>query len=494
MTSTINTNIASLTAQRNLGMSQASLATSMQRLSSGLRINSAKDDAAGLAISQRMTAQINGLNQAARNANDGISLAQVAEGALGSVSDDLQRMRQLAVQAANGTNSASDRQAIQAEISQLQAEIARVGSQTQFNGINLLDGSYTTQQFQVGANAGQTIGISIDSARATDLGNNTISSNTAASAMSAAVVGAAPLANQFAAQGLTIAGNNNVAYVPGPDATSTLPVGSTAAAVAAAVNAATSDTGVSATATTTATISGVALGAVQFKLQGGNATPVTISATVSNTNDLSAIAQAINAQSGTTNITATADKSGNLVLTDTAGDDISIPDAGTNGLVGASITGAGGPSPAAVLTSGGAALIGGTVQFQASAGFSITSTDAANTLLSSQSEGSTLSSVAQINVDTSAGANAALSVIDGALAQVNANRANLGAIENRFTSTITNLQTDSENLASSRSSIEDTDFAQETANLSRSQILQQAGTAMVAQANQMPQQVLALLK
>src|SRR5215831_15375821 len=156
----INTNVMSLNAQRNITNSSSSLATALQRLSSGLRINSAKDDAAGLAISERFTSQIRGLNQAARNANDGISLAQVAEGALGSVDSNLQRMRELAVQSANSTNSASDRAALQQEVAQLITEIDRVATQTQFNGLNLLDGTFTAQQFQVGANAGQTITIS----------------------------------------------------------------------------------------------------------------------------------------------------------------------------------------------------------------------------------------------------------------------------------------------------------------------------------------------
>src|SRR5450755_1612047 len=171
MPQTINTNISSLTAQHNADRTQNDLATAIQRLSSGLRINSAKDDAAGLAISDRMTSQIRGLTQAARNANDGISLSQVAEGALGAASDNLQRIRELSVQSANATNSSSDRVALQQEVAQLTAEIDRVATQTQFNGLNLLDGSFTAQQFQVGANAGQTITVSsIPSARASALG------------------------------------------------------------------------------------------------------------------------------------------------------------------------------------------------------------------------------------------------------------------------------------------------------------------------------------
>src|SRR5438105_11671404 len=173
MSMSINTNISSLTAQRSSGHVQTQLSTAMASLSSGLRINSAKDDAAGLAISERFTTQIRGLNQAARNANDAISLSQTAEGALGSIGDNLQRMRELAVQSANATNSASDRSALQQEVSQLQSEVDRVATQTQFNGINLLDGTFTAQQFQVGANANQTITIaSIASARTSSLGQS----------------------------------------------------------------------------------------------------------------------------------------------------------------------------------------------------------------------------------------------------------------------------------------------------------------------------------
>ena len=171
MPQVVNSNISSLNAQRNLNASQSSLATSLQRLSSGLRINSAKDDAAGLAISERMSAQVRGLNQAARNANDGISLAQTAEGSLVSVTDNLQRIRELAVQAANASNSSSDRVALNNEATQLIAEIDRVATTTQFNGVSLLDGTFTAQAFQVGANAGQTISISsISSPRSSALG------------------------------------------------------------------------------------------------------------------------------------------------------------------------------------------------------------------------------------------------------------------------------------------------------------------------------------
>lgn len=502
MASTINTNIASLTAQRNLSMSQSSLQTSMQRLSSGLRINSAKDDAAGMAISDRMTSQIRGLNQASRNANDGISLSQVAEGAMGSISTNLQRIRELSVQSANGTNSASDRAALQAEVSQLKQEIGRVATQTQFNGLNLLDGSYTTQNFQVGANANQTIGVSVSSALATDMGNNKAVTTTTSPSIAKAFGSTGPLStpanltaatNGFLTQTLTIAGNGTV------NATAALATGASAKAIASAANAFTATNAITAVATNIATISGIATpGPVQFELMGANSAPIIISATVSDTSDLSSMAQAINAQSGSTGISAAADKSGNIVLTNTTGDDIRVGNlSAAGGLDSATIKGAEGTTTAFGVAAGATAVatVGGSISFNSSSGFTVSSDDTTFTLLASAAAGgSTLSSVANIDISTSKGATDALLVVDSALASVSGNRAQLGAIQNRFLTTIENLNTTSENLSASRSRIQDADFAQETANLSRTQILQQAGTAMVAQANQLPQGVLALLR
>lgn len=495
MASTINTNVQSLTAQRNLAASQASLTTSMQRLSSGVRINSAKDDAAGLAISDRMTSQIRGLNTASRNANDGISLAQVAEGALASTTSNLQRIRELAVQAANGTNSASDRLALQQEVLQLKSEIARVGKQTEFNGLKLLDGSFTTQQFQVGANANQTIGVSVTSALATDMGNNQVLTQTSAAPSIASATSAADLANalnSFAGpQVLTLAGNGTVN-------TMTLAAGSSAKDVAAAVNAFTSQSGVTAVPVTEATLSGVTAGSVQFTMTGANSDAITVSATVNDTSDLAPLAQAINAQAETTGITATADKSGNLVLTQADGYDIKIENTtATAGLVGATIKGAETGTAITFDAAGGTApavAIGGTVDFNSSTGFTLTSDDTTNTLITDGNAGSALKAVSDIDISTQEGAAYALQIVDGALSSVSASRAQLGAIQNRFMSTIENLNTNSENLSASRSRILDADFALETANLTRTQILQQAGTAMVAQANQLPQAVLQLLK
>lgn len=494
MSSVINTNVSSLNAQRNLNSSQTSLATSLQRLSSGMRINSAKDDAAGLAISTRMSSQINGLNQATRNANDAISMTQTAEGGLSTTTDMLQRMRDLAVQSANGSNSSSDRAALQKEVSQLAQEINRTASTTQFNGQNILDGSMGNVQFQVGANANQTIGFSIASAKATDLGNFSVSSNSAAGSISEAKAGAATGVadpNKVTAQTLTIGGN-------GTSKTVAVAAGATAQAIAASINSNTASTGVAATAKTEASLSGFAAGSVSFKLSGSNGSTIDVTGTISNTNDVSSLAASINSQSAATNITAVADSSGKLKLTNMDGADIKI--VGTSGTGTVSVTGGTGTTPvslAAPGTAGDAVTVGGSLSFKSSNGFTI-STNASGagstSLLSTSTAMSTLSSVAKIDVSSADGANDALSVIDSALQSINDNRAALGALQNRFSSTISNLQTSSENMSASRSRIQDADFAAESANMTRNQVLQQAGTAMLAQANQLPNSVMSLLR
>ncbi len=381
MSSTINTNIMSLNAQRNLSTSQASLATSMQRLSSGLRINSAKDDAAGLAISERMTAQVKGLNQAARNANDGISLAQTAEGALSQVGNNLQRMRELAVQSSNGTNSQVDRDAMNAEFTQLSSEIQRVSEQTSFNGRNLLDGSFTGVSFQVGANAGQTITVAnIANVQTASLGGTT--TRVAGAVAASTITG---FATAVAAGGLTINGTD---------------VG----AIAGAANA---------------------------QERAGQ------------------VAEAINRVSAQTGVGASYDAvSGQLSLTS-----------------------------AAAITVGGTAAATDTGLATGAFGASTTTTG-----------------IASLNVSSFTNSQMSISQLDKALASVNGSRATLGAMQNRFESVVANVQTSAENTAAARSRIQDADFAAETANLSRAQVLQQAGTAMIAQANQAPQGVLALLR
>jgi flagellin len=332
----------------------------MQRLSSGLRINSAKDDAAGLAISDRMTSQIRGLNQAARNSNDGISLAQTAEGALQESTNILQRMRELAIQSANDTNSSSDRTSLQAEVNQLQQEMTRIAASTSSNGKTILDGSLTNSQFQVGANANETISFSIPSAKAADLGINSLKSTStpvvtnSVFALSASAAAAdQPTANGSTTQTLTL---TNSSATPIATATVDVVAGDSAQAIAAKVTPAiTAATGWTASATTTATISTLsAAGVVQFTLDG-----TLISATITATTDISALSAAINTASPN-GITATYNANNTITLTDTTGADIKIGNF-TSGVATISIGGV-------QLTSGGAgdadsATIGGTVTF-----------------------------------------------------------------------------------------------------------------------------------
>ena len=627
MAQVINTNIASLNAQRNLNSSQSQLNTSLERLSSGLRINSAKDDAAGLAISSRFTTQINGLNQAVRNANDGISLAQTAEGALDASGDSLQRIRQLALQSANSTNSASDRAALNAEVQQLLAEIDRVGQTTQFNGTNILDGSFSSAQFQVGANANQTINFSVAGATTDILGAFQVTSSAVSS-------------SAFDGDGLTI---NGIEVGVSAQTSAAGVTAASAAAKATAINAVANQTGVTATATNSVTGSaplvGVGLSNGELVING-----ISVGSVASST---SAITQgrnardAINAVSTQTGVTATADSStGALTLTAADGRDITLTTSGTDaatrqvaiqniqnatgldasdgvgatvnevvtltfdanvssaasapagtGVVtgdtagtgdtiviggqtyqfvtdaanvtsgnvavvlasgaahGAAITAleaaidaevaagrstvdtsgttattltltsnvlgintvtAGGAVPVEVATNAAAITSAittpgvvpaddadgkttrGTLTLSSASNFTLGGADLAFAGLSSASPA--LSKLNTVNISTVTGANNAISILDGALSQVNSIRAGLGAVQTRFESTIANLSTTAENLSAARSRILDADFAAETANLTRATILQQAGISILAQANALPQQVLSLLQ
>jgi flagellin len=547
----INTNMASLNAQRNLSMSQNALQTSLQRLSSGLRINSAKDDAAGMAISTRMSSQINGLTQAARNANDGISMAQTAEGALAQITDNLQRMRDLSVQAANGSNSTSDRAAIQAEITQLKNEIDRVASQTAFNGTNLLDGSLTNAQFQVGANANQVINSAVGSAAAGAIGNNKVTSNNTTAGINMAVASALTVGtdannsvglNNVIQQKITIAGAGAnataiVSILPNSSAsslwTSTDTVtgafvgaasnsASSAHDIVASINSQTATTGVTASATTAEVLTGFVSGVVSLKIQGQpsaagllgiTATNVNVSANLNSSTDLAGLTSAINAQQGVTGVSAVADLiNGKITLTNSAGYDIGVTNTSSQGGItvqGLDNNGVVTGTAATTLTSSGVSgssiTVGGTISFNSANSFTVTTSaaqGASGSLFAvggNDTNGSSLSTVGGIDVttmngSTPIGANNAITIIDGALNSINSSRASLGAMQNRFTSVVANLQTTSENLTASRSRIQDTDFASETAALTRGQILQQAGTAMLAQANSLPNGVMALLK
>ena len=517
MAISINTNVASLNAQRNLSASQTNLAKSMQRLSSGLRINSAKDDAAGLAISDRMTSQIRGLNQATRNANDGISLAQTAEGAMQESTNILQRMRELAVQSANDTNSASDRASLQSEVDQLKQELTRIAETTTFNGKKLLDGSMISAQFQVGANAGETISFGIGSARSTDLGNHSLTTNNATAAQGIEVATAAATAsaaNNVEAQDLTIVGKEGSEVVK-------VAAGDSAAKIAEAVNTQSEKTGVTATAKTTATLGTLSAdGSVSLNLQGTNTTAIGITATVLK-DDLSNLASAINEQAGNTGITAKlSDDKKSITLEQSAGYDIKISDfvhggAGVGGTTATfEVTGSEGIAVALTDTAGADATaeatanaantdsttVGGQVSFASSASFNVTSSiaNAAGSIFNNATANaanvSTLQSINTLDITSVDGSSKAIEAVDGALMQIDNMRGDLGAVQNRFESTIANLQNISENISAARSRILDADIAQETSKMTSQNILQQAGVSILAQANQAPQRALSLLQ
>jgi len=535
MALTINTNVASLNAQRNLGTAQAKLKTSMQRLSSGLRINSAKDDAAGLAITDRMTAQIRGLNQAARNANDGISLAQTAEGALQESTNILQRMRELAVQSANDTNTFSDRQSLQAEVAQLKSELNRIALTTQFNGKNLLDGTLAGATFQVGANASETISLSISDMRATALGNHQV-------ATSQEVQGQ----GQVSGPPQVATTDGNTIGVPSADSTNgvaeqtitvtnadkTTETVSVAANESAAVTAGKLNAldGVSATATTTATLSDVFLGLASGSASvtiasGAESIVLTFNATttllMSDFADALATAYA-NDEAFKAAVTYTRHPETNaLTFTSATGEDISVTLASSSGATVTFFGTFSSPSGSAALVvnhAGGdsesdQSTVGGQIDITMSPGMEISSNlaSAAGSLFNQDANtnaavdgsgggggdgggGGGGIAVATIDIGTREGAGEAISSIDAALGQISTVRGDLGAIQNRFESTIANLQNVSENITAARSRILDADIVQETSNMTKQNILQQAGVSILAQANQAPQLALSLLQ
>jgi flagellin len=392
MALTVNTNIASLNTQRNLNASSNSLNTSLQRLSTGSRINSAKDDAAGLQIANRLTSQVNGLNVAVKNSNDGISLAQTAEGALQQSTNILQRMRDLSLQSANGSNSDSERTALNSEVKELQKELDRISNTTTFGGRKLLDGSFGVASFQVGSAANETISVGIDEMSAKSLKGTYFET-----AFTDATAGATTSGSVTITLNLSV---NGVAS--GVDVTADLKAGDTADQVTAKIAAAINDANV---------------GVGVHKDGDGN--------------------YQIISKADTDGVTS--------VLTD-----IAFADTDSTGATFAAITG----STTAVATN----------------------------------------TIKDIDISDAAGAQAAVLVIDDAIKQIDSQRADLGAVQNRFDNTIANLQNIGENVSAARGRIQDTDFAAETANLTKNQVLQQAGTAILAQANQLPQSVLSLLQ
>jgi flagellin len=390
MPQVINTNIASLNAQRNLNASQSDANVALERLSSGLRINSAKDDAAGLAISTRFESQITGLTVAQRNANDGISLAQTAEGALDEITNNLQRVRELAIQSANATNSSSDREALNNEVQQRIAEIDRIASQTAFNGLKVLDGSFEQQTFQVGANAGETIRVNLETGTRQDqiggIAETSASTDLAVSATD----------GNFVAIAIGDGSGNAVSIEIGD-------------------------------------VSG------GLEAQGLDSTDTTLRAQF--------VADRINSAGV-----------GGLYASVTDGDDIRLSASDDLRFATGSAT------------------------------FADSALDTSGVTEAAQGD------LTNIDISNVAGSNDAILRVDSALREVNGIRSELGAVQNRFESTIANLSTSVENLSAANSRIRDADFAAETAELARTQVLQQAGLSVLAQANARPQQVLQLLQ
>lgn len=481
MSTSINTNISALAAQSSLRKTALAQDTAMERLSTGIRINTAKDDAAGLAISTRMTANIRGVAAAIRNANDGISLTQTAEGSLSTIGDNLQRIRELAVQSSNTGNNSSDRAALNAEASQLISEIDRVAANTKFNGINLLDGSFTNQSLQVGAgnDSNDRIVISIGNAKASALGISSGSSYSASVSGSAGVTTVALASGDLTINGYQVGASVSDGVSPTTSAASSgiakanaINAISSATGVVASVSS-TTKTGSSAASTAAAVtandilINGVDIGAITNTGQ----TTVTMAAQIS---------AAINSKSSSTGVTATFNVADSKISL-TAADGRNIVVGGT--AAGATALGVAAGTYTSTITlstsnSGGITLAG-------SAGLTAINMSAGNN-----------AATASVGVDlTSAGlAQASLTTLDSAINTVTNSRASMGAYQNRLTASISNLETTSMNLQASRSRILDTDYAKETTNLAKSQIITQAATAMLAQANQSAQSVLALLK
>lgn len=651
MALTVNTNIPSLNTQRNINNTSNALNTSMQRLSTGSRINSAKDDAAGLQISNRLTNQISGLNVAVRNANDGISLAQTAEGALQQSTNILQRMRDLSIQSANGSNSDSDRAALQKEVSALQSELTRIAETTTFGGRKLMDGSFGTSSFQVGSNAYETIDVTVKNASASAIGSYQVGSQTNAAATSgvptasnlstrtASVVDDAAAA--FTARNVTVVGGGTQQQV-------SIAEDDSAKSLASKFDGAIP--GLSATARTvfTAEVNAAAGESTNFSLtvgSGENAKTVDLVGVTST----ESLAQQINSNASKLGLKANVSTDGVLTVESATGENVKFG-AGSNDNVGVSVqvqdaSGGFGPKTAVADASGktvvgylqlnssesyaisgeagnvdvdfnqvqlsevaystgavapatdpvkftmdqitvvgagyaggdldidlssytganaftdrasllnaiaeqdttGALIVdatngtlrsknGGNIEFGTVTGVVADGVTAAtvttgvtltfntmedtgvytttNTAVSGGTANSTQvtiagvpasnelfgaanaekNAVSEVDISTADGAQRALAVIDNALAGIDSQRADLGAVQNRFDNTINNLQNISENASAARSRIMDTDYAAETANLSKNQVLQQAGTAILAQAKQLPQSVLSLLQ
>ncbi len=572
MALTVNTNVASLNTQKNLNRASEALSTTMQRLSSGLKINSAKDDAAGLQISNRLTSQINGLNVAVKNANDGISIAQTAEGAMQESTNLLQRMRELALQSANGSNSDEDRASLQQEFNALSGELTRIANTTTFGGRNLLDGSFSSTSFQIGANANQTVSFSLSSVAAKDLKGTYSNASTtgAATDLSASVVGNVVNVDTTTTTGASPAVAGTITDLAIASGSTSVTLGTTAVDLTGVTDDASMLTALQAAATTAGytvvagtntgeyTISSTGL--VSVSIDGGAATTdgsdavagttTTTSApidgtsvigsagsftvngqsvTFANTDDVDTILAAIDTATGG-DVTGAVDTNGRITLTSANGESIELADA-TGGSL-ASLGLSAGTTEATLQSDTSVTLNGTEIKLSkgsdmdsivttintASTGVTASKNDDGTLTLSSEDDftvadgasgtglaalGLTAGSnaavtqettVSNLDISTVDGSQTAIQVLDGAMQQIDSERAKLGAVQNRFDSTVSNLQNIAENASSARSRIQDADFAAETAELTKQQTLQQASTAILAQANQLPSAVLSLLQ
>lgn len=493
----INTNLSALIAQNAARASEIQSAQSMERLSTGHRINSAKDDAAGLAMATRMTSAIRGLGVSLKNAGEGISMAQTAEGALGNITDALQRLRELAIQSANGSNSNTERSFLDSEASGLIAEVARIGAQTNFNNSKLLNGSFTAQTFQLGFLATDIMVFNgIDDAQASALGSHQL-------VMDGSGLGALVAASSTATANSVSNVSTSTLTTARGGTTSAISISAADSAkqVATKVNSAANGIGINAVATNAATLSGVtATGTINFTLSGISS--ASLSASVTNTNDLTSLAAAINGASNTTGITASftnPDAKSSIQLISNDGSDIKIANyvhsanANTTFGEGQSDLGGGTNATTTLTNANHSSVKSGIVTLSSTKG-AITTASGNTTIFTTSTQSSIFANVQSISIATQSGASSALSVIDSALNQVNNSRANLGGLINRFEASISSQSNSIMNLSESRSRILDADYAKETSMLAKSMIIQQAATAMLGQANQTPRLVLHLLK
>ncbi|MDY0331372.1 MAG: flagellin [Thiomonas sp.] len=484
----INTNVNSLNTLNALNSTSNSLSTYIQQLSTGKQINGPADNPAGYAISQRFQTQINGLNQAVSNGNQAVSLVQTATGALQNETNLLQQIRTIAVQSANGSNTSQDRASLQGVVSQLLAQVQTIATQTQFNGQNLLDGTFSGQQFQVGANANQIINVSVANANSNAIGNNvmatsgTIYSTTGAAASNGYAAGQAYTitsgAGAFTAGTVTVSGS---AGASGVAVTAT----ESASSIAASINAISQTTGVTATANTSVALT-VTTGSFSFSIGNGdtgsqtNAVNISANVTSVDPTGLSGLVSAINGSTAQTGIAASVNSSNQLVLTQSQGENISI-----KGFTGTGTLVAGGTT---VSSTNATALVQGFTQLQSTQGYSL-----GNGVAIGLGDISTLSAVSTVNVATVEGANQAISIIDQAINTLNQQGGSLGAIQNRIQASVQNSQTTATNLQAAQSVVQDANIAQATTQLSKYQILQQAGISTLAQANSLQQSYLKLL-